>query len=115
MARLRLQWSDYIAAGCWIGALIFIAIAAAVGPEGGACDRGDVDAQVSSSRIAGVWLFLSALAMTGAAASLVVGAIREHRRAGKIARALTALGSLASGCLTGFFALLAFVAFQCLE
>jgi hypothetical protein len=95
-------------------AIGFYAAAAVVGPKG-ECVQENFDAQVSSSRDAGLLLFVSALAMGGAAAFLAAGAIRGRSRPGNVVRGLTGLVSLGVACLTGFFALLEFVALQCLE
>ena len=114
VGRWRSHRSDLISVGFWGLAIAFFAAAAAIGPEG-ECGRANFDAQVSASRVAGLLLFASALAMGGAAAFLAAGAIRGTNRLANVIRAFTALVSLAVACLTGFFALLEVVAFQCLE
>jgi hypothetical protein len=114
VGRWRSHRSDLIPVGLWVAAIGFFIAAAVVGPEG-ECVRANFDAQVSSARLAGLLLFASALAMGGAAAFLAAGARGGRSRAGKIARGLTGLVSLGVACLTGFFALLAYVALQCLE
>ena len=103
-----------ISVGFWGAAIAFYATAAVIGPKG-ECGLANFDAQVSASRVAGLLLFASALAMGGAAAFLAAGAIRGTSQPTKAIRAFTALISLGAACLTGFFALLEFVAFQCLE
>jgi hypothetical protein len=113
VGRWSARRSDVIAVGFWVAAVALFAAAAVVGPEA-ECVRANYDEQVSSSRVAGLLLFACTLAMGGAAAFLAAGAIRGRGPA-NIVRALTALVSLGTACLMGFFALLEFVALQCLE
>lgn len=109
MGRWNVRRTDWIGIGLWVTAIGCFTAAAVVGPKG-ECVRANFDAQD-----AGLLLFASALAIGGAAAFLAAGAIRGRSRHANVVRALTGLVSLGVACLMGFFALLEFVALQCLE
>jgi hypothetical protein len=114
MSRTRPRPSDLAALGFWLTAGALLVVGAVVGPEG-QCDYANHDAYVASSNRAAVWLFASALTIAAAAVFLAAGTRGRGRRQPRILRGLAAICSLAASCLVGFFALLAFVGFGCLE